>query len=134
HFSTLPETFAPGERHRVPGRLDDWKAVSAEARVRFDPSVERWARERQPFTFVREERDARGPVFVYGIRQEAGLVRWLRSWGAAVEVLSPVSLRTRLRAEAQAIARRHSATDTTVSGALAHAAGVTQSHREAHTP
>ena len=134
YFSVLPETFSPGERHRVPGRLDDWKDGSAEARVRFDPSVERWARERQPFTFMREEHDARGAVFVYGIRQEAELVRWLLSWGTSVEVLSPPTLRARVRTEAQAIARRHSATDTTVSGALVHAAGVTTSRQEADQP
>jgi predicted DNA-binding transcriptional regulator YafY len=124
HFSVSAETFTPGERHVLTGRLDEWKEGSAEARVRFDASVERWARERQPFTFVREEVDARGPVFVYAIRQEQELVRWLLSWGAAAEVLGPASLRARVRAEAQAIARRHSATDTTLSGALAHAAAI----------
>jgi predicted DNA-binding transcriptional regulator YafY len=125
HFNLLPEQFTLGERHAMPERYDDWKAGSAEARVRFDPSVERWARERQPFTFVREEHDAEGPIFVYAIRQEPEFVRWLLSWGAAAEVLGPAWLRASVRHEAQSIARRHSATDTTLSGALAQAAGIT---------
>jgi predicted DNA-binding transcriptional regulator YafY len=100
------------------------RADSAEARVRFDPSVERWARERQPFTYVREEHDVDGPVFVYAIRQEQAFVRWLLSWGSAAEVLAPESLRAVVRAEAQAIARKHSATDTTLSGAMSEAAHI----------
>ena len=124
HFNVLAESFTLADRHRATERLDEWKAGSDEARVRFDAASERWVRERQPFTFVREEHDALGPVFVYAIREELGFVRWLLSWGSAAEVLGPASLRARVRAEAQAIARRHSATDITVSGALSHAAGV----------
>jgi predicted DNA-binding transcriptional regulator YafY len=125
HFNLLPEQFTLSERHAMPDRYDDWKAGSAEARVRFDPAVERWVRERQPFTFAREEHDAAGPIFVYAIRQEQEFLRWLLSWGAAAEVLGPASLRAAVRAESQAIARRHSATDTTLSGALVQAAGIT---------
>jgi predicted DNA-binding transcriptional regulator YafY len=125
HFSVLSEEFTyEAARHRCDVSYEDWKADSAEARVRFDASVERWARERQPFTYVREEHDVDGPVFVYAIRQEQEFVRWLLSWGSSAEVLGPESLRSVVRAEAQAIARKHSPTDTTLSGALSEAAHI----------
>jgi predicted DNA-binding transcriptional regulator YafY len=87
----------------------------------------RWVRERQPYLFLREEFDPDGPVFVYAMRDEGGLTRWLLSWGAAVEVLEPPALAARLTAEARAVLLRH-ATEAveessklparTVSGAL----------------
>jgi predicted DNA-binding transcriptional regulator YafY len=136
HLNILGEQFTLGERHAIPGRTEDWKLDAAEARVRFDPAVERWVRERQPFTFVREEHDSVGPVFVYAIRQERDLVLWLLSWGAAVEVLSPPALRAQMAAEARAILRRHAAPDRMVSTALPHATreaemAIPQRHRRA---
>jgi predicted DNA-binding transcriptional regulator YafY len=127
----LDERFALAERHHF-GPCDDAPArPSAEARVRFDPTVERWARERQPYSFLREEARADGPIFVYGLRDERGLLAWLLSWGAAAEVLDPPELRARLAGEARAILARHadapdpdqipnmrSAADTTMSAAL----------------
>jgi len=98
-FSVLGEQFSIAERHVMPTAYEDWKATAAEVRVRFDPRVERWVRERQPFTFMREELDERGPIFVYGIRQEDDLVRWLLAWGASAEILSPPRLRARLATE-----------------------------------
>ena len=87
-------------------------------RVRFHPSVERWVRERRPFTVVREEHDAAGTVFVYAVRREDDVVRWLLGWGASVEVLSPPSLRARLSTEAWLMFARHSvATDIGLSRA-----------------
>ena len=80
---------------------------SAEVRVRFDAAVERWVRERQPYVFLREETDVDGPIFVYALRDERELLAWLLSWGAAVEVLSPPDVRTRLAIEARAILARH---------------------------
>lgn len=111
HFERLPERYEPGARHTVDpdrSRLSRFP----EARVRFDRTVERWARERQPFTFRREEADATGPIFVYALRDETELAGWLMSWGAAVEVLAPASLRRRLAAEARAMAARHADEDT----------------------
>jgi predicted DNA-binding transcriptional regulator YafY len=98
--SVLGEQFTVGERHVLPPRHDDWKADAPEVRVRFQAAVERWVRERQPFTFLREEQDALGPVFVYAMRDEDGLAYWLRAWGASAEVLSPPALRSRLASEA----------------------------------
>ncbi len=137
HLNILAEQFTLGARHAMPDRTGDWKLDATHARVRFDPAVERWARERQPFTFVREEHDSVGPVFVYAVRQEHDLVLWLLSWGGAAEVLSPPALRARMAAEARAILRRHSAPDRTLSTALAHAAREAQgaiSHRRREAP
>jgi predicted DNA-binding transcriptional regulator YafY len=108
NLDVLGERFAlDEERHAQPQPSREWVQSASEARVRFDPSVERWARERQPFTLIGEELDSRGPVFVYAMRDETALLSWLLSWGAAVEVLSPRSLRERLAQEARTIARRH---------------------------
>jgi predicted DNA-binding transcriptional regulator YafY len=120
HLNILAEQFELTDRHVIPPRTEDWRSTAPEARVRFDPLVERWVRERQPFTFLREELDSVGPVFVYAVRDEQDLVRWILSWGAGVEVLGPAELRARVRADAGKIARRH-APDIPLSTALAHA-------------
>ena len=125
------ERFTLSERHAVRLPDEEWKARATEARVRFDPAVERWVRERQPYIFLREELDPTGPIFVYALRDEPEVMRWLLAWGAAVEVLSPPELRARLAQEARAILTRHAdapdlgnfsavvlAPDTTLSGAL----------------
>jgi predicted DNA-binding transcriptional regulator YafY len=98
-FQVRSEQFTLAERHTMRTNYEEWKSSAAEARVRFHPTAERWVRERQPFTFLREEHDERGPIFVYGIRREDDLVRWLLAWGASAEVLSPPHLRARLAAE-----------------------------------
>ncbi len=121
-FSLLGEQFSVGERHAMPTYHEDWKAHAAEVRVRFHRSVERWVRERQPFTFIREELDDRGPVFVYGIRQEDDLVRWLLTWGASAEVLNPPGIRARLATETLAMFSQYAkAPDIRVSTAHAQA-------------
>jgi predicted DNA-binding transcriptional regulator YafY len=121
-FSLLSEQFTLDERHVIPATHEDWKAAAPAARVRFHPTVERWVRERQPFTFLREELDQLGPVMVYAIRHEDDLARWLLSWGASAEVLSPTTLRARLAAEALVMFSRLSAApDIRVSTADAQA-------------
>jgi predicted DNA-binding transcriptional regulator YafY len=125
-LEVLAERFPLDARHVVPAPSEgeDWRTSAPEARLRFDPAVERWARERQPFVFLREEVDADGSsVFVYAIREEQQLLPWLLSWGTGVEVLHPPWLRARLAAEAQRIARHHLPPDRLLSTALAHAGG-----------
>ncbi len=122
----LSERFDLTERHALPAYSEEWKSAAPEVRVRFQPAVERWVRERQPFTFVREERDDVGPVFVYAVRNEDDLVRWLLGWGASVSVLSPASLRARLAAEAWLMFSKWSvAPDTRVSTAPAQTGVIT---------
>jgi len=105
-LDVLDERYAPGPRHAMAGRTGRDLAAFPEARVRFDGDVLRWVRERQPFTLLREERDAEGPVFVYALRDERELLPWLLSWGRGVEVLGPDSLREALREEAAAMLAR----------------------------
>jgi predicted DNA-binding transcriptional regulator YafY len=107
HFEVLPEVFALAARHRLdPARRYPVEA-HPEARVRFDASAERWARERQPFFFLREESSGGASLFVYSLRDERALVAWLLQWGAAAEVLEPASLRRRIADEARAIIARN---------------------------
>jgi predicted DNA-binding transcriptional regulator YafY len=101
-YEVLPETFELADRHRI-GPGDDGPDESPEARVRFDPSVERWVRERNLYLFKREEDD----VFVFSLRDEHTLLHWLLGWGGQVEVLSPPSLRACLAEEARRVAARH---------------------------
>lgn len=103
----LGETYVPEARHEVGPRGDD-RAGYPEARVRFDASIERFVRERQPFPFLREERDEEGrAVFIYALRGRRELLAWLLGWGDAVEVLSPSELRAALVHQGRRIAARH---------------------------
>lgn len=108
----LDERYTPSARHAVPDRFERDVDAYPEARVRFDPEVVRWARERQPFILLREEHDAEGPIFVYALRDERELLTWLLSWGSAVEVLEPASLRASLAEEARALLARHASPAT----------------------
>lgn len=108
-LEVLPEQFTLDARHARAASSDRSDLEHPEARVRFDRDVLRWVRERQPFTLVREETDLEGPVFVYALRDEIELLRWLLPWGRAVEILSPDWLRARLAHEARAMLARHAA-------------------------
>ncbi len=110
-LEVLEERYQRGERHAAigaapPRALDRFP----EARVRFAASALRWARERQPYLFLREEPDGEGgAVCVYALRDERELLGWLLQWGAAAEVLEPPALRERLAAEAAAMLARYRA-------------------------
>lgn len=112
-LEVLPERFEPAPRHALSVRYERDLTVYPEAHVRFDRSVLRWVRERQPFFLLREERDDGGPLFVYALRDEPEMLTWLLPWGRTVEVLAPASLRDRLAEEARAILARHSAAQPT---------------------
>jgi predicted DNA-binding transcriptional regulator YafY len=107
HLDVQDERFALSERHAVGPEHQEPIERFREARVRFDPAVERWVRERQPYPFLREEEESVGPIFVYALRDEHELLSWLLSWGAAAELLDPPELRARLAREAAAVLERH---------------------------
>jgi predicted DNA-binding transcriptional regulator YafY len=67
-------------------------------RVRFDPAVLRWVRERQHFGYVDDEA---GDVLRYEVADPGEMVPWLLGWGARAEVLEPEALRSRVREEAR---------------------------------
>jgi predicted DNA-binding transcriptional regulator YafY len=124
-LTVLEERFIRSELHLAPARTEP--PLLAEARVRFDPAVVRWVRERQPYMFLREEAELDGPVFVYALRDAQALVSWLLGWGARAELLDPMQLRMQLADEARAIYLKHAgenavgATDRIVSGGLLQA-------------
>jgi len=130
HLALLPETFELSERHVMGPEHEQPNAALPEVRVRFDPAIERWVRERQAPTLLREEEDAHGPVFAYALRDDQELLGWLLGWGAAFEVLSPDPFRRRVAQELARMLARHTeedapaeprhppvAADRTVSGA-----------------
>jgi predicted DNA-binding transcriptional regulator YafY len=106
-LQVLDERFELSERHAVGPEYDEPMDRFAEARVRFQPDVARWVRERQPWVFLHEEADQTGPIFVYAVRDERELLSWLLTWGSSIEILSPPDLRNRLVREARAILERH---------------------------
>ena len=91
------ETFRP-RTEEVPAR------TRLAVRVRFAPRVLRWVRERQHWSFEREEVGAGVAVMVYGPDSLDEIAPWLLGWGTAAEVVSPEELRGRLRDEARALA------------------------------
>jgi len=103
----LEERFEHAARHALAATATRDVDRYPEARVRFDRSVLRWVRERQPLFLVREERGDAGRVFVYALRDEQEILTWLLPWGRSVEVLAPASLRARLADEAAAMLARH---------------------------
>ena len=125
----LDERFELSERHAVGPEPAEARPSSTEIRVRFDPSVERWVRECQPWGFIREEPDPAGTVFVYALRDERALLGWLLSWGAAAELLEPPDLRARLVQEARAILERHADPDSP-----AHNTSLEQEQNSRSTP
>ncbi|MDQ3707405.1 MAG: YafY family transcriptional regulator [Chloroflexota bacterium] len=76
--------------------------------VRFAPEVLRWVHERQHFGFVSEQEspEGAGVVMTYVVDRPQEMLPWLLSWGASSEVLSPLELRERIRAEAEKLAKR----------------------------
>jgi predicted DNA-binding transcriptional regulator YafY len=96
----LRETFEPREAPTpAPATIN--------VRVRFDPALARWVRERQHYAYVAEEQPARegGPVMAYRVHTLSELVPWLLGWGASAEALDPPELREQLRTEALKLAQ-----------------------------
>ncbi|MCL4507799.1 MAG: YafY family transcriptional regulator [Chloroflexi bacterium] len=75
----------------------------------FSKSVTRWVKESQSFFATHEEETDEGLLVIYTIRREDELLQWLLGWGRNVRVLEPASLRDRLRAEAEAMMKNHTA-------------------------
>jgi predicted DNA-binding transcriptional regulator YafY len=73
--------------------------------VRFDPSIVRWVKERQHFTWVDEP--ASETIMSYRPRTFEQIEGWLLSWGDKLEVLEPAALRQRLAETASQIVEKH---------------------------
>jgi hypothetical protein len=89
-----PKTFSRGERHGI------------EVRVRFVEEVLPWVRERQHWSFDREEADSNGVVMIFRPDSLNEISSWILSWGASAVPLSPPELRALIKTEAELIVRR----------------------------
>jgi predicted DNA-binding transcriptional regulator YafY len=74
-------------------------------RVLFDHAIARWVRESNFYFVTHTEETPDGLYVTLTIREEREVIHWLLSWGSAVRVLEPDSLRTHLLEEAQAMVR-----------------------------
>jgi predicted DNA-binding transcriptional regulator YafY len=82
--------------------------------VRFDPTIVRWVREQQHYSWVEEQTSPTGSapeggetIMVYRPRSFEQIEGWLLSWGDKMEVLEPLALRERLATAAARILSRH---------------------------
>ncbi|MFN8454639.1 MAG: YafY family protein [Anaerolineae bacterium] len=77
--------------------------------VRFDPSILRWVKERQHFTWDESQSRQTGAdtTLVYRPRSFDQIENWLLSWGDNMEVLEPPELRERLAHVSARIHSRH---------------------------
>jgi predicted DNA-binding transcriptional regulator YafY len=80
-----------------------------DVRVRFEPGVVRWVRERQHYSFTGEEPDQleERVVMTYRVQALRELQPWLLSWGAAAEVLVPDDLRASLATEISSLYQKY---------------------------
>lgn len=74
--------------------------------VRFDPSIVRWVKERQHFTWV-ETPGSTETTMTYHPRSFEQIEGWLLSWGNQMEVLEPEALREQLAETARQIVENH---------------------------
>lgn len=71
-------------------------------KIRFTPASVRWVRERQHYSYQRDERETpQGTVMSYHVQQFNEIIPWVLGWGADAEVISPKELRQSLRETAQ---------------------------------
>ena len=98
HLAVTDEAFRPRAAAPAP------PPATIDVRVRLSPLAARIARERQHWSFVREDADPGGAVAVYAPHRLDEIASWLLGWGTAAEVIAPPELRERLRAEALRLA------------------------------
>lgn len=77
--------------------------------VRFDPSIVRWVRETQHFSFVEEweNTDPGGIMMLYQVESFRQIAGWLLSWGDHMEILEPAELRAEIAQTAASILKHH---------------------------
>lgn len=75
--------------------------------VQFKNEVVRWVRERQHFTFERQETTESGTHMIYRPRSFDQIEGWLLSWGDKMTVLEPLELRQQIHKTAESILTAH---------------------------
>lgn len=103
-ITVLPETFT----RQAGFSLHDYHAPTPEATVEllFGSDVAPWVRERPVFYGSVYEDTPEGLRVTLSVRHPDETLFWILSWGAKVRVLSPESLRDRLREELEAMRLR----------------------------
>lgn len=103
-ITVLPETFT----RQAGFSLHEYHAPTPEATVDllFDSDVAPWVRERPVFYGSVYEDTPEGLRVTLSVRHPDETLFWILSWGAKVRVLSPESLRDRLREELEAMRLR----------------------------
>lgn len=102
----LEQTFEiqPGFDLHARKVMDDRDIV---VRMRFDASAGEHVQETGNFYMESLEPDESGWLATLRVRRIEELLQWTLSWGAAVEVLEPESLRERLREEIKKMQKRY---------------------------
>jgi predicted DNA-binding transcriptional regulator YafY len=77
--------------------------------ARFAPSIVRWVKEQQHYSWAEGSDSSTETVMIYHPRSFEQIEGWLLSWGDKVEVLEPSALRKRLAAAATKILGRYQA-------------------------
>ncbi|WP_322907105.1 YafY family protein [Paenibacillus campi] len=105
-LTVLEQTFEvqPGFDLHARKSLDDRHVL---VQMRFEASVGAQVQETGNFYMESLEPDDDGWLVTFRVRRIEELVQWTLSWGAAVEVLEPESLRQRLRAEVEKMHKRY---------------------------
>lgn len=89
----------------------DWISASGQREVvvtaLFDQEAARWVQESRPFSAVAAEQTPQGLLLTLHVRDERDLFQWLLSWGKQVQVISPESLRVRMRQEIEHMAKKY---------------------------
>jgi predicted DNA-binding transcriptional regulator YafY len=89
----------------------DWIAASEEREVvvtaLFDQEVAHWVQESRPFSAVAAEDTPEGLLLTLRVRDERDILQWLLSWGKHAQVISPESLRARMRQEIELMEKKY---------------------------
>lgn len=108
-LSVLSQTFVRPNAEAVKQemRAERDNELTLVAQVLFDKKVARWVREAR-FWFARKYEDcAEGLRVTYAVRHEDELLPHLLQWGGQLTVLSPESLRQRMRSEAERMLKNY---------------------------
>jgi predicted DNA-binding transcriptional regulator YafY len=101
------KSFVPPKRFK-PSDWADSQKFDVAAELLFDASVARWVLESKPWFVASHKKKAHGLHVSIRTNNMEQVVPWILSWGKAVLVLSPESLRRRLAQETRVAAERNS--------------------------
>ena len=100
HVTVLAETFTRQPDFGI-HKLYEFQTQMA-VELLFDPDVAQWVRERPAHYPSVYEDTPEGLRVTVKVRQPSEIMGWVLGWGAKVRVLSPESLRVRLKGELEA--------------------------------